>query len=106
MLDSLGTNSIASYSESCHTLDEFHDYSNVSSVSVNLARDRSLFVSGFELNQIIGALATFISLSVLLRIYLVGCRKPCIILATGPIGSSVHLHPTYYNVDSSYFAQG
>ena len=57
MLDSLGTNSIASYSESCHTLDEFHDYSNVSSVSVNLARDRSLFVSGFELNQIVGALA-------------------------------------------------
>ena len=48
MLDSLGTNSTASYSEPCHTLDEFRDYSDISSVGVNLARDRSLFVSGLN----------------------------------------------------------
>ena len=37
------------------------DYTDVTSVSVNLVReirDRSLFVSGFELNQIICALVT------------------------------------------------
>ena len=45
-------------------INHIHDYSDVSSVSVNLVReirDRSLFVSGFdlsELNRIICALVT------------------------------------------------